>query len=157
MSPNFEPGEYVVLETLDVARAAAAQFIAAAFSQHGFEIAEKYLEDRLVAAEREQPFMPDRRILRYLIGICASAQGNFLKAKRSFESMFNGACPNRGSHLEEGDIAAARWLGDVCLQLREHHNAALAWGIAFEGYLGRYGFASNRTGAVFGEQRLLDT
>jgi hypothetical protein len=83
--------------------------------------AEKLLEDQLAAVERGQTVLatgaqPDRRILRHLIGVCASYSGNFKKAKRYFESVFNGIYLNGGS-LDDGDIAAARWLGDICTSI----------------------------------------
>jgi hypothetical protein len=69
--------------------------------------------------------------------------------------VFNGIYLNQTS-LDDGDIAAARWLGDVCLHLREHCNAVLAWGVAHEGSIGRYGSVRDRTRRVGDELRLLD-
>lgn len=98
-----------------------AQQIIAAWHRRDFVSAEKLLEDQLAAVERGQTVLatgaqPDRRILRHLIGVCASYSGNFHKAKRFFESVFNGIYLNSGS-LDDGDIAAARWLGDICTSI----------------------------------------
>lgn len=137
-----------------------AQQIVAAWSRKDFATAAKHLEEQLTAVERGQTVLytgaqPDRRILRHLLGVCNSFTGNFTKAKSYFESVFNGIYLNR-ANLDDGDIAAARWLGDVCLHLREHHNAALAWGVAHEGSIGRYGVVRDRTRRVAEELRVLD-
>ncbi|KAI8942632.1 hypothetical protein NX059_000686 [Plenodomus lindquistii] len=136
-----------------------AQRIVAAWAQNDFLAAEKLIEEQLGAVERGQTVssgaQPDRRILRHLIGVCASFTGNFMKAKHMFESVFNGIYLNRES-LDDGDIAAARWLGDVCLHLRELHNALLAYSVAFEGSIGRFGVARDRTRRASLEVRLLD-
>lgn len=136
-----------------------AQQIMAAWSRYDFHTVERLLEDQLAAVERGQTVssgtQPDRRILRYLIGIACSFTGSFVKAKRCFESVFNGIYLDR-ANLDDGDIAAARWLGDVCLHLREHENAILAYSVAFEGSIGRYGVARDRTRRVSQELLLLD-
>jgi hypothetical protein len=137
-----------------------SQQIIAAWSRHDFVSAGKHLEEQLAAVERGHRVLttgtqPDRRILRHLLGVCSSFTGNFTKAKSYFESVFNGIYLNRTS-MDDGDIAAARWLGDVCLHLREHCNAALAWGVAHEGSIGRYGAVRDRTRRVGDELRLLD-
>lgn len=145
-------------ETADLAWTAHQAI--AAWSRRDFVSASKHLEEQLAAVERGHTVIstgtqPDRRILRHLIGVCNSFAGNFVKAKQSFESVFNGIYLNR-TNLDDGDIAAARWLGDVCLHLREHGNAALAWGVALEGSAGRYGAVRDRTRRVCDELRLLD-
>ncbi|KAH4186572.1 hypothetical protein HBI65_210360 [Parastagonospora nodorum] len=137
-----------------------AQQAIAAWSRRDFVTASRHLEEQLAAVERGHTVIstgtqPDRRILRHLIGVCHSFAGNFVKAKQSFESVFNGIYLNR-TNLDDGDIAAARWLGDVCLHLREHCNAALAWGVALEGSAGRYGAVRDRTRRICDELRLLD-
>jgi hypothetical protein len=137
-----------------------SQQIIAAWTRHDFVSAGKHIEEQLAAVENGHRVLstgtqPDRRILRYLLGVCSSLTGNFSKAKTHFQSVFNGVYLNRTS-MDDGDIAAARWLGDVCLHLREHCNAVLAWGVAHEGSLGRYGAARDRTRRVADELRLLD-
>lgn len=160
-TPSQEPppSYYNETETVTADLEWTAQQIVAAWGRHDFLDSEKLLEEQLAAVERGQTVssgtQPDRRILRHLIGVCASFRGNFTKAKRMFESVFNGIYLNRES-LDDGDIAAARWLGDVCLHLREHHNALLAYSVACEGSIGRFGIARDRTRRAGIEVRLLD-
>ncbi|KAH9874649.1 hypothetical protein IAQ61_003839 [Plenodomus lingam] len=153
------PSYYNKIETLTVNFEWTAQQIVAAWSRHDFLSSEKLLEEHLAAVELGQTvssgIQPDRRILRHLIGVCASFTGNFTKAKHMFESSFNGIYLNRGS-LDDGDIAAARWLGDACLHLGEHHNALLAYSVACEGSIGRFGISQERTRRAGIEVRLLD-
>jgi hypothetical protein len=154
------PSYYDKSDSITADLAWTAQQILAAWSRRDYAAAEKYLEEQLTAVERGQTVLatgaqPDRRILRHLIGVCASYTGNFTKAKRYFESVFNGIYIN-GTSLDDGDIAAARWLGDVCLHLREHQNCVLAWSVAYKGSLGRYGAARDRTQRIAAELRLLD-
>ncbi|KAG9194648.1 hypothetical protein G6011_04683 [Alternaria panax] len=136
-----------------------ARQIMAAWAQNDFVTTAKFLEDQLAAVERGQTCtsgtQPDRRILRHLLGVCASYTGDFTKAKRLFESVFNGIYLNR-QNLDDGDIAAARWLGDVCLHTQEHTNAAIAYSVAYEGSIGRLGVARDRTQRVAAEIRLMD-
>ncbi|KAF1839510.1 hypothetical protein BDW02DRAFT_155462 [Decorospora gaudefroyi] len=143
--------------TVDLER--TARQIVAAWAKQDFVTAEKYLEDQLTAVEHGQTCIsgtqPDRRILRHLIGVCASFNGNFDKAKRFFESVFNGIYLNR-LNLDDGDIAAARWLGDACLHTHEHTNAVLAYSVAYEGSIGRFGANDERTRRVAVEIQLLD-
>ncbi|KAH7395147.1 hypothetical protein DE146DRAFT_97504 [Phaeosphaeria sp. MPI-PUGE-AT-0046c] len=132
----------------------------AAWNSRDYLSAGRHLEDQLEAVEHGHAVtgsgsQPDRRILRHLIGVCNSFVGNFSKAKGYFESIFNGIYLT-STNLDDGDIAAARWLGDVCLQLREYSNTALAWGVAYEGSLARYGLLQARTRRVGDELRLLD-
>ncbi|KAF2032703.1 hypothetical protein EK21DRAFT_60249 [Setomelanomma holmii] len=154
------PSYYDKDSTITADLAWTSQQIIAAWDRRDFASAAKHLEDQLAAVERGHTVIdtgaqPDRRILRHLLGVCNSFTGNFEKAKRYFESVFNGIYLNR-NNLDEGDIAAARWLGDICLHLREHSNAVLAWGVAHEGCIGRYGIARDRTRRVGEELRLLD-
>lgn len=131
-----------------------------AWNSRDFRSAGQHLEEQLEAVEHGHTAagtgsQPDRRVLRHLIGVCNAFIGNYSKAKSYFESVFNGiylTSPN----LDDGDIAAARWLGDVCLQLREFSNTALAWGVAYEGSFARYGLLQARTRRVGDELRLLD-
>lgn len=136
-----------------------AQHTVAAWMKNDFHAAERLLEEQLEAVERGQTassgVQPDRRVLRHLIGVCASFTGHLHRAKRFFESVFNGIYLGR-ENLDEGDIAAARWLGDVCLALREHHNALLAYSVAYEGSFGRFGVSQERTRRAANEIRVLD-
>ena len=159
VAPAAPPPGYYEKGTVTADLDWTAHQIIAAWSRRDFHAAERHLEDQLAAVERGHTvtsgIQPDRRILRHLIGVCASFSGNFTKAKQLFESVFNGIYLNRGN-LDEGDIAAARWLGDVCLHLREHQNALLAYSVAYEGSIGRFGLARDSTRRVSGELRLLD-
>jgi hypothetical protein len=131
----------------------------AAWNRNDFVTAEKRLEELLAAVESGQTCtsgsQPDRRILRHLLGVCASYTGKYLKAKSLFESVFNGIYLNR-QNLDDGDIAAARWLGDVCLHIQQHTNTALAYSVAYEGSVGRLGGMRDRTLRVAAEIRLVD-
>ncbi|KAF1994772.1 hypothetical protein P154DRAFT_446813 [Amniculicola lignicola CBS 123094] len=140
-----------------------AQRIIAAWNKRDFVQAEKHLCDQLAAVERGETItlmgktvQPDRRLLRHLIGVCNSYSGDFLKAKKFFESAFNGIylC---GPNIDDGDIAACRWLGDVCLHLNEFHNTALAWSIALEGLVNRYSIVRDMTRRVLDELHILET
>lgn len=136
-----------------------AQQAVAAWARHDFTAAARLLEDQLAAVERGQRCtsgtQPDRRILKHLLGVCASLTGDFAKAKSLFEKVFNGVFLNQ-QNLDEGDIAAARWLGDVCLHNQEHANAILAYSAAYEGSRARFGVMSDRTRRVALEIKLLD-
>ena len=158
--PSVAPPSYYEKDTtITIDLEWTAHRIVAAWAQNDFVTAEKLLEDQLTAVERGHTCVsgvqPDRRILRHLLGVCASYTGKFTKAKRLFESVFNGIYLNR-QNLDDGDIAAARWLGDVCLHTQEHTNAALAYSVAYEGSLGRFGVAPDRTQRVATEIRLVD-
>lgn len=139
-----------------------AQRITAAWLERDWANAAFYLEEQLAAVERGETTtvngntsQPDRRLLRHLIGICASYSGDFLKAKNVFESVFNGIYLN-GANLDSGDISAARWLGDVCLHLHEPYNTALAWSVALKGLIARYGATRDITLTVCDELDTLD-
>ncbi|KAI5378910.1 hypothetical protein J4E82_002361 [Alternaria postmessia] len=158
--PSVAPPSYYEKDTtITIDLEWTAHRIVAAWAQNDFITAERLLEDQLTAVERGHTCVsgvqPDRRILRHLLGVCASYTGKFTKAKRLFESVFNGIYLNR-QNLDDGDIAAARWLGDVCLHTQEHTNAALAYSVAYEGSLGRFGVAPDRTQRVAAEIRLVD-
>jgi hypothetical protein len=135
-----------------------AQKVVEAWRQHDFMTAARLLEEQLAVVEQgfvaSDGLQPDRRVLRHCIGACASFSGDLVKAKLFFESAFNGIYLMR--NLDEGDIAAARWLGDVCLQLREFHNAVLAWSVAFEGSIRRFGILHDRTQHIMQEMLKLD-
>jgi hypothetical protein len=134
------------------------QQVSSAWTQRNFVEASRLLEEHLAAVERgsvtSTGLQPDRRVLRHCIGVCASFSGNLVKAKHFFESAFNGIYLSRD--LDDGDIAAARWLGDICLQLREFYNALLAWSVALEGSIKRYGIAHDRTRQISQEILMMD-
>ncbi|KAF1924312.1 uncharacterized protein M421DRAFT_72863 [Didymella exigua CBS 183.55] len=135
-----------------------AQGIADAWARHDFVVAARLLEEQLAAVEQgcvaSNGLQPDRRVLRHCIGVCASFSGDLMKAKLFFESAFNGIYLIR--NLDEGDIAAARWLGDVCLQLREFHNTVLAWSVALEGSIRHFGISHDRSRHIIQEMLKLD-
>jgi hypothetical protein len=135
-----------------------AQNIIDAWRRHDFMLATRLLEDHLVVVEQgfvaSNGLQPDRRVLRHCIGACASFSGDLTKAKLFFESAFNGIYLIR--NLDEGDIAAARWLGDVCLQLKQFHNTVLAWSVALEGSIRRFGITHDRTRHIMQEMLKLD-
>lgn len=131
----------------------------AAWTRRDFVTAERHLQDQLAAVERGQTSAsgasPDPRILKHLLAACASLTGKFPKAKQLFESVFQGSLLARPD-FDEGDIAAARWLGDICLHTQEHVNALLAYSVAYEGSVARFGATSDRTRRVAMEIILLD-
>ncbi|XPS99563.1 hypothetical protein M3J09_008736 [Ascochyta lentis] len=135
-----------------------AQLIIAAWIRHDFVAAASLLEEQLSSVEQgfltSTGLQPDRRILRHCIGVCAAFSGKLTKAKYFFESAFNGIYLSR--NLDDGDIAAARWLGDVCLHLGELHNAVLAWSVALEGSIKRYGLLHDRTRNIAQEVHQMD-
>ncbi|KAF3043083.1 hypothetical protein E8E11_005241 [Didymella keratinophila] len=135
-----------------------AQNIIDSWRRHDFVLATKLLEEHLSVVEQgfvaPDGLQPDRRVLRHCIGACAAFSGGLTKAKLFFESAFNGIYLIR--NLDEGDIAAARWLGDVCLQLKEFHNTVLAWSVALEGSIRRFGIAHDRTRHIMQEMLKLD-
>lgn len=123
---------------------------------------ESLVEFYLAAVERGacitvqgQSIQPDRRLLRHLIGVSSSYAGNFIKAKASFEAAFNGIYLT-GHNVDEGDIIVARWLGDTCLHLNELENTALAWAVALEGSVQRYGRGHDITRRVLEELHMLN-
>lgn len=141
-----------------------AQQIVNAWDRRDFVMAGKHLEDQLVAVERGETSVvnnnrvqPDRRVLRHLMGVCASYSGDFVKAKALFESVFNGMYLS-GSNVDDGDIAAARWIGDCCLHLDESpENTTLAWAVALVGLTARYGSSNSVARRVASELKSLDS
>ncbi|KAL1656011.1 hypothetical protein SLS61_001575 [Didymella pomorum] len=135
-----------------------AKNIMDAWMRRDFVLATRLLEVQLAAVERgsvaSNGLQPDRRVLRHCIGACASFSGELSKAKLFFESAFNGIYLIR--NLDDGDIAAARWLGDVCLQLKEFHNTVLAWSVTLEGSIRRFGISHDRTRHTMQELLKLD-
>ncbi|PSN62130.1 hypothetical protein BS50DRAFT_137919 [Corynespora cassiicola Philippines] len=165
-SSSNEPAEPPAYDDLITAKHEnllfTAQRIAHAWEEREFVTAEGYLENQLAAVENGASIVvngrftrPDQRVLRHAIGVCASYSGSFHKAKRMFESVIRSTHLNR-SNLDDGDIAAARWLGDVCLQLNEPTNTAFAWALALHGLMVRYGPDSTLTVEVYQELKMLD-
>lgn len=120
-----------------------AQQIVVYFNRKDWPRAEAHIQQQIKAVLtgewieiKGQRTRPDIRILRHLLGCCLSFQGNFVQAKKYFEASFSGPYLN-GAHLDDGDVAAARWLGDACLQMNESQNAALAYAIALDGIVAR--------------------
>ncbi|KAK2754078.1 hypothetical protein FQN54_007247 [Arachnomyces sp. PD_36] len=81
-------------------------------------------------------YRPDIRILHHLLGVATVLQGNYIRAKSFFECVMKGPYVS-GGRLDEGDIAAARWLGDICICINEPQSAALAYTIALRGLVVR--------------------
>lgn len=144
-SSSQEPGPVSFTTTTDLNERAHKAIDA--WARRDFVAAARLLEEQLAAVEQgfvaPNGLQPDRRVLRHCIGVCASFSGDLTKAKQFFESAFNGICLFR--NLDGGAIAAARWLGDVCLRLREFHNTVLAWSVALEGSIRRFGLSHDRT------------
>jgi len=122
-----------------------AQRIVQHWNQKDWSTARQFLEEQVRAVERGQTIMmhgrnvaPDVRILKHLIGISYSYQGDFDKAKDCFESVMRGIYLS-GMPLDDGDIAAARWLGETCIHLIQPVNASLALAIALCGLMNKFG------------------
>ncbi|KAF2083371.1 hypothetical protein K490DRAFT_69874 [Saccharata proteae CBS 121410] len=82
------------------------------------------------------------RLFTHLLGVLASFQGHFFRAKKLFAAVHDAKQLQSygfGYKMDDGDIAAARWLGDTCLLLNEPLNAGLAWAAALDASLARYG------------------
>ncbi|QDS73419.1 hypothetical protein FKW77_008382 [Venturia effusa] len=129
-----------------------AQQIVHHWNRHEWNLARKYLEEQIQAVERGEfveisgvPVQPDVRILRHLLGVCYSFAGDFLLAKEFFESVLQGVYV-QGLPLDDGDIAAARWLGQTCIVINQSRNAAFAFAIAVQGQLLRSSLTPNRSG-----------
>ncbi|KAF2230833.1 hypothetical protein EV356DRAFT_322201 [Viridothelium virens] len=72
------------------------------------------------------------RLAQHMLGICASFSGRFEEAKGHFWSVITR--PIRSVRdLDHADIAAARWLGDACLNLGEVEDAVFSYVIALGG------------------------
>ena len=122
-----------------------AQRIVKHWNERNWSAARKFLEEQVKAVERGQTITmnsrkvaPDVRILKHLIGVSYSYQGDFIMAKEFFESVVQGIYVS-GMPLDDGDIAAARWLGETCIHLNQPVNASLALAIAFCGLLSKFG------------------
>lgn len=121
-----------------------AQKIVAFWNEKNWKKARENLEEQLRAVQRGQTIVmggkivaPDARILQHLIGVSYSFEGDFLRAKEVFESVLQGVYV-LGMPLDDGDIAAARWLGETCIQLNQGLNASFAWAIALCGTLNKF-------------------
>jgi hypothetical protein len=66
--------------------------------------------------------------------VCYSLAGDFIKARKVFESVLESEHAQNLA-FDDGDIAAARWLGETCILSNEVLNASLAWAIAYYGML----------------------
>lgn len=86
--------------------------------------------------------------------MCASFSGELPKAKVFHEDFFNRMYLIR--NLDDGDFAAARWLGDACLQLHEFDNTVLTWIVALKGSLRQYVLTHDRTRLVVLEMLKLE-
>ncbi len=86
---------------------------------------------------------PDPRLLRHLVGVCASFHGDHIFAKEMFQSIL----PREFTSVEALDVgvlSAATWLGDTCVELKEAENAAIAWSLALIVGISKYGDRSAR-------------
>ena len=99
------------------------------------------LEDQIACVQRgevveisEFPQQPDERLLKHLLGVCHSFSGDFLQARESFDNVLSHSNLNQLA-LDDGDIAAARWLGETCIMTNQVINACLAWAIAYYGLI----------------------
>ena len=126
-------------EVPDTNLAWIAQKIVHFWNQKEWTKARECLKEQLEAVRRGQTLdiggvsvAPDQRILQHLIGITYSYEGDFIRAKEAFQSVLEGIYMP-GLPLDDGDIAAARWLGETCIQLTEVYNSCLAWAIALCG------------------------
>lgn len=129
-----------------------AQQIVHHWNRHEWNLARKYLKEQIQAVERGEfvevsgvPVQPDVRILRHLLGVCYSFVGDFLLAKEFFESVLQGVYV-QGLPMDDGDIAAARWLGQTCIIINQSRNAALAFALAIHGLLLRAPLTMSNSG-----------
>ncbi|TID25981.1 hypothetical protein E6O75_ATG03844 [Venturia nashicola] len=129
-----------------------AQQIVHHWNRHEWNLARKYLEEQIQAVERGEfvdicgvPVQPDIRILRHLLGVCYSFAGDFLLAKEFFESVLQGVYV-QGLPMDDGDIAAARWLGQTCIIINQSRNAAFALSLAIHGLILRAPLTSSNSG-----------
>ncbi|KIW01930.1 hypothetical protein, variant [Verruconis gallopava] len=114
-----------------------AQRISYHWNRREWRQARDNIEAQIACVERGEivdvcgfPQQPDERILRHLLGVCHSLSGDFIKAREAFESVLSG--PNVSQLVfDDGDIAAARWLGETCIMSSQVVNAALAWAVAY--------------------------
>jgi hypothetical protein len=121
-----------------------AQRIAESWGKRDWSSSKTLLEEQIASVERGEfveiggfPVQPDLRILRHILGVCYSLSGDFINAREEFEKVLQGVYI-QGIPLDDGDIAAARWLGETCIYLNQPQNASLAWAIAYHGLLVKY-------------------
>jgi hypothetical protein len=116
-----------------------AQRISYHWNRREWKQVRENIEAQIACVERGEyvdisgfPQQPDGRILKHLLGICYSLAGDFIKARETFASVVSSANVQNLA-LDDGDIAAARWLGETCIMSSQVLNAALAWAIAYYG------------------------
>ncbi|KAF2739031.1 hypothetical protein EJ04DRAFT_485357 [Polyplosphaeria fusca] len=167
--PLSEPWEYTAPPSYQKSNAALestlaqrASLIVKAWKECDFTGAGALLETQLAAVERGEAitrgvrtFRPDHRLLRHLIGVCASYSGDFSRGKIIFENILSNVSLH-GASVDDGTIAAARWLGDICLHLKQPENAALAWAVALYGLIAQEGVEHSETRQTFDELNLLN-
>ena len=90
--------------------------------------AEAYLTDYLTALIEEDALARVRRV-RHLLGVCASFKGEWSRAFPLFLSVIR--TPVRDiAEIDDGDCAAAYWLGDTYAMMNKRTEALLAYCIA---------------------------
>ena len=90
--------------------------------------AEAYLSDYLAVLIEEDALARARRV-RHLLGVCASFKGEWLRAIPLFLSAIR--TPIRDiAEIDDGDCAAAYWLGDAYSLMNKRTEALLAYCIA---------------------------
>lgn len=95
--------------------------------------AEAYLTGYQESLVERNDLLPQRRI-RHLLGVCASYKGEWRRSIPIFLSVLR--TPIRDiSELDDGDCAAAYWLGDSYAMLNQRTEALLAYSIAERGSL----------------------
>ncbi|KAK3726041.1 hypothetical protein LTR37_000189 [Vermiconidia calcicola] len=98
------------------------------FNMAAWNQAEAYLQDYLTSLIEQDALASARRV-RHLIGVCASFKGESRRSIRLFLSVLR--TPMRDiSEIDDGDCAAAYWLGDAYSMLNQRSEALLAYCIA---------------------------
>ncbi len=90
--------------------------------------AEAYLVDYLSSLLERNDLARARRV-RHLLGVCASFQGELERAISLFQSVIRSPVDDV-SAIDDGDCAAAYWLGDAYAQLNKRTEALLAYSVA---------------------------
>lgn len=120
--------KFAVLEDDHVPDEQRIQAIVAAWNQHDWAAAEKPLlafHDRLLRRGAGE----QARRVRHLLGVCASFQGKWSLAMRRFLSVLRAPVQDL-ELLDDGDCAAAWWLGDTYALLNRRKEAWLAYSLA---------------------------